>query len=163
MRNIRRVGDLLYSQNVNSGSLLCRVCDTIRLVPVRFWRTGHGRVVRTIGIVADGGFALRPWGPRSKLCSSTWSNSLITDNHPAASARRHALMFPQYKNSNLEIYPFIIESFQSKSTDECTSCHHLLTQEWQHAIQLPSWYSGLHILRNCVINMYWCKWTTRGW
>ena len=36
------------------------------------------------------------WGPRWKLSSSTWSNSLITGNYRTASARRHVLIFPPY-------------------------------------------------------------------
>ena len=38
--------------------------------------------------------ALGLWDPRSKLGSSRLSNSLITGIYPAASARRHVLMFP---------------------------------------------------------------------
>ena len=50
-----------------------------------FWWTAHSLVVRTLGIIADGGVALRLWGLRSLLGSSTWSNSLITGDYPAAS------------------------------------------------------------------------------
>ena len=64
-----------------------------------FLRTGHALVVRPLGIIAGGGVALRLWGPRSLLGSSTWSNSLITGYYPVASARRHVLMFPVYKNN----------------------------------------------------------------
>ena len=39
------------------------------------------------------------WGLHSKLGSSTWSNLLITDIYPAASARRPVLMRPPYKNN----------------------------------------------------------------
>ena len=39
-------------------SLLYRVCDTIRLVPVRFRRTDHGRVV-IARIIAGGEIALK--------------------------------------------------------------------------------------------------------
>ena len=74
-------------------SLLCRMCDTIRLVPVRFCRTGHGLVVRTLSIIAGGGVALRLWGPRSKSGSSTWSNSLTIGNYAAASARNGVSCF----------------------------------------------------------------------
>ena len=66
------------SSQLRVGSLLYRVCDTIRTVPVRFWRTGHGLVVWTLGKLAGGGVALRLWGPRSNVGSSTWSNALIT-------------------------------------------------------------------------------------
>ena len=79
------------------GSLLCRLRDIIRLVPVRFWRKGHGRVANSYGILAGGWVAWRLWGPRSKQASSTWSNSHITGTSPAASARKQAL-FPPYKN-----------------------------------------------------------------
>ena len=58
---------------------------------------GHGRVVRTLGIIVGGGVTLRLWAPRSILGSSTWSNSLNTGNHLAASTRRHVLMFLPYK------------------------------------------------------------------
>ena len=37
------------------------------------------------------------WGPRSKLGSDSWSNSLIATIYPAAIARRHVLKFPPYK------------------------------------------------------------------
>ena len=47
----------------------------------------------------DGGVALRFWGPRSLLGSSTWSNSLITGNCTDASAWKHVLIFPPYKNN----------------------------------------------------------------
>ena len=66
--------------------------------------TGHGLVVRTLGIIAGGRVALRLWSLRSKLGSSRWSNSLKTDYHPAASARTHVLMFPPYKNINYVWY-----------------------------------------------------------
>ena len=52
-----------------------------------------------ICVIAGGGVALTLWGPRSKPGSSTWSNSHITGNYPDASARRHVLTFPQYKNT----------------------------------------------------------------
>ena len=84
------------------GSLLYRVCDTIRPVPVRYWRTGHGLVVWTLGKIAGGGVAFILWGPRSNVGSSTWSNALITGIYPAVSARRHVLMFPPYKNNIYE-------------------------------------------------------------
>ena len=71
--------------------LLFRGCDIILLVLVRFWGTGHGRVARTLGIIAGDGLALRVWGPRSKLTTSTWSNSFITCICPA-SARRQILV-----------------------------------------------------------------------
>ena len=91
------------------GLLLCLVCDAIWLVPVRFWRTGPGWVVRTLGIIAGGGVALRLWGPRSKLGSSTWINSLITDNYPAVSAQRHVLMFPPYTISKMIFLYFLTQ------------------------------------------------------
>ena len=85
------------------GSLLCQVCHTIPLVPVCFWRTGRGLVVKTLGIIAGGRIALRLWGRRSLLGSSIWRNALITSNYPDASARRHVLMFPPYKNNMIFI------------------------------------------------------------
>ena len=66
-----------------SARFLCRVCDTIQLVPVRFRWTGRGLVVRTLGIIADGGVALRFWGPQSLLGSSTWSNLSLPSNYIA--------------------------------------------------------------------------------
>ena len=54
-------------------SLLCWVCDTNAGNASPFWRTGHGWVVRTFGIVTGGGVALRLWGPCSTLGSSTWA------------------------------------------------------------------------------------------
>ena len=83
---------------LHSTALLCRVCVIARLVPVRFWRAGHGLVV-TLGIIAGDGVALWLWGPRSKPSSSTWSNSLKNWYYFAASARKHVLMFPPYKNN----------------------------------------------------------------
>ena len=44
---------------LRAGSLLCRVCGTVWLVPVHFWRTGSGGMVRTLGIIACGGVASR--------------------------------------------------------------------------------------------------------
>ena len=41
--------------------------------------------------------SLRFWGWRSKLGSNPWSNSLRVGIYHAASARRHVLIFPQYK------------------------------------------------------------------
>ena len=70
---------------------------TIHIVPVHLWRTGHGRVVRTLRIIACGRVALTLWGPRSNLGSSTGHNSLITSDYPAASPRKHVLMLLPYK------------------------------------------------------------------
>ena len=54
------------------------------------------------------------WGSRSKPGSSTWSNSLITGNYPAARARKHVLMFPSYKTKlcifqNSMIFPWVTD------------------------------------------------------
>ena len=73
-----------------------------------FWWTAHSLVVRTLGIIAGGGVALRLWGLRLLLGSSTWSNSLITGDYPAASARS----------------PYCI----SKSVQDCTTTSVLLQQ-----------------------------------
>ena len=97
-------------------SLLCLVVPGVwyhtasatLLVPVHFRWIGHGIVVRTLSITAGGRVALRLWGPRLLLGSSTWSNSLKTANYPAASAQRHVLMFPAYNNDNIIIMIIII-------------------------------------------------------
>ena len=60
-------------------------------------------MVKTLGIIAGGRVALRLWSPGSKVNSSTWCNSLITGNYPAANARKLVLMFPPYKNNTPKI------------------------------------------------------------
>ena len=55
-------------------------------------RTGHGRVIRMLGVIADGGVALRLWGRRSRLDYNTGNNSLIIGIYPVANARRHVLI-----------------------------------------------------------------------
>ena len=57
---------------------------------------GHGQVVRTFGIIAGGGVALRLWGPLSRLVFSTWGNLLKTGIYIAASTQRHVRMLPTY-------------------------------------------------------------------
>ena len=58
------------------GSLLCRVSDSIRLVPIRFWRMGHGRVVTTRDIVVVVGVASDCGAWILILASNTLSSSL---------------------------------------------------------------------------------------
>ena len=36
-------------------SLLCTMCSTVQLVPIRLWRTGHGRVVKTLDMTVGVG------------------------------------------------------------------------------------------------------------
>ena len=35
--------------------LLCSMLDTVQLAPIRFWRMGYGRSVKTLGITVGGG------------------------------------------------------------------------------------------------------------
>ena len=86
-----------------------------------FWRMGHGREVRTLGIIAGGGVVSRLWGPRSKLPSSIWSNSLITGIYSAVNARRHVLMFPPYKNNIYTPVPGV-SSPVNRSCSESARC-----------------------------------------
>ena len=60
---------LLYSVGNKITTTICQ--GTMRLVPVRFWLTGHGLAVRTLNLIAGGGVAWRLWGPRSLLGFST--------------------------------------------------------------------------------------------
>ena len=73
------------------GSLLQPMCDTAQLVTIRFWRMGHGRVVKTLATTAGGeGCFLDSGVPGSTLASTSWSNSLIYNWYlPAASSQRH--------------------------------------------------------------------------
>ena len=40
------------------------MCDTAQLVPIRFWRMGHGRMVKTLATTLGVGVSLRFRGPR---------------------------------------------------------------------------------------------------
>ena len=55
-----------------------RCCS--QLVPIRFWRMGHGLVVRTLATTVGGEGCLSDFGVLdSPLASTSWSNSLIFD------------------------------------------------------------------------------------
>ena len=86
----------IYIYVMPNLSLLCGVRDTIHLVPVRYWRTDHGRVVRTLGIIAGAGVVLKLWGSCSKLASSTWSSKLVFILLPL-----HRDMFPCSLHTNI--------------------------------------------------------------
>ena len=45
--------------------LQCSVCDTVQLVLIRFWRTGHGRVVKALAITVGGGRCL--WDSEARV------------------------------------------------------------------------------------------------
>ena len=81
-------------------SLLLPMCDTAQLVPIRFWRMGHGRVVKTLAITVGArgvskflGSPIQHWYPPHETIRSRV--------YPAASARRHILMFPSYKRIHI--------------------------------------------------------------
>ena len=63
-----------------------------------FWRMGHSRMVRTLDTTVGGGVTCEVWSPCSNMEFSTRSNSSIIDIYSAASASRHGLMYPPYKN-----------------------------------------------------------------
>ena len=74
-------------------SLLCQMFNTKWLVPIRFWRMGHCRVVKVLDTVVG----VRVASDRgSLLASRTWSNSLMIGIYLAASARKHEniLLYP---------------------------------------------------------------------
>ena len=48
----------------------------------------------------------------------TWSNSLITDNYPAASERRHVLMIPPYKNNIYTPAPGVTNPVENRPCSE---------------------------------------------
>ena len=58
-------------------SLLPSICDTVQLVPIRFWRVGQGQVGRTLGTTLGDGRCLwdsearvRNWAPTREAISS---------------------------------------------------------------------------------------------
>ena len=65
------------------SSLLCRVCDTIHLVPIRFWRMGHGRMVSMLdtavagGVTRDSGARVWSWHPAHEAFSSLLMFTLL--------------------------------------------------------------------------------------
>ena len=92
------------------GLLLRRVCDTIWLMPIRFWRKGDGREVRTLNIVVGGGVACEILGTKGLLLTyNTWSNSLIIGIYPAV----NVLMSPSY--TKYSIYIIVYLSFNSSN------------------------------------------------
>ena len=58
----------------------------------------------------------------SKLGSSTWNNSLITDIYPAASAQRHAPMFPRTKIIYAYVYLSMTKEKRAIRAQICAGC-----------------------------------------
>ena len=91
-------------------SLFWPVSDTVRRVPIRFCSC---RVVSTLATAVGAELLLRFWGPRSKLLSSSWSNTFIMGIYPNVSARIYIVMSHPYKLISTFFRLAALESGQS--------------------------------------------------
>ena len=82
--------NLLYC---NVFNVCCRSVGANPFLSFLFWRTGHGLLVKTLGITMIGRMCLRFWGLRSKLGSESWSNSLRVGIYLAISTPRFSLSY----------------------------------------------------------------------
>ena len=86
-----------YSMIAGRVFQLCGVL-LVHLVPIRFWWMGHGRIVSTLATAVGGEkMPLRSRVQGSKQRVVTWSNSPMIGIYPAASTRRHVLIFLHIK------------------------------------------------------------------
>ena len=107
--NVRKyfVYELIKSFLLKIDWLLCSVCDTVQLVPTRF--DGWVMVTTLDTTVSERRkVSLRFWGPRLKLSSDSWSNSLIVGINLPASAKKNVLMSPSNKIKIYRNYCVII-------------------------------------------------------
>ena len=71
------------------------------------------RVVSTLATAVGAELLLRFWGPRSKLISSSWSNTFIMGIYPNVSARIYIVMSHPYKLISTFFRLAALESGQS--------------------------------------------------
>ena len=101
------------------------MCDIAQLVPIRFWRMGHGRVVSALDTAVDyENVSLRFWGPQ--FATSIHLMKQFADNWhlPSCHCTETCSQCLLHKNKN-DIYtpvPGVRSPVEDRSCPESTDC-----------------------------------------